>query len=585
MRIYFNLLFILILAISSSLYAKNAAVATAHPLATQAAIDILNQGGNAFDAAITASAVLAVVEPYSSGLGGGGFWLLHRAADQHTVMLDGRETAPAAAHADMYLDAQGNAIKGASINGAKAAGIPGEPAALAYLAKQYGKLPLQTTLQAAIQLAQKGFPVDAYYQKMLKYRLDSLRNSPAAKSIFLSNNQIPAIGTLIKQSDLSKVLQKIAQQGKAGFYQGEVAEKLVQSVQAAGGIWTKEDLANYQVKLRQANQFTYGNMKITSAALPSSGGLVLHEIFNMLAHYDLSKMSTIQQTHIIVEAMRRAYRDRAEFMGDSDFVKVPSEKLTSSAYTQTLLKTLSLEKATKSSDLPKTAASDYQGNDTTHFSIMDQAGNRVAATLSINYPFGSGFVAAGTGVLLNDEMDDFSIKANTPNVYGLVGSSANAIAAGKRMLSSMSPTFVEDEQRIALIGSPGGSRIITMVLLGILAFEKGLSAQEIVNTPRFHHQYLPDAIQLEPQIFTAAQQQQLQALGHQLDQHNDVWGNMQLVVYNKKTGEMTAASDKRAIGTSQVIAIKQEAIPAIKSQAKSTSTSIEKNMTPAINLQ
>jgi gamma-glutamyltranspeptidase/glutathione hydrolase len=555
MRIYLSLLLLFIVSISSSLHAKNAAVATAHPLATQAAIDILNQGGNAFDAAITASAVLAVVEPYSSGLGGGGFWLLHRAADNSNIMLDGRETAPSAATADMYLDKQGKPLSGASINGAKAAGIPGEPAALAYLAKKYGKLPLQKSLNAAIQVAKKGFPVDAYYQRMLKYRIDSVRESPAAQAIFLKNKQIPAIGTLIKQTDLAHVLQKLAQEGKAGFYQGEIAQKLVKSVQASGGIWTKADLANYQVKLRQPVQFNYRNMKIISAALPSSGGLVLNEILNILAHYDLNKMDQIQQTHIIVEAMRRAYRDRAEFMGDSDFVKVPTEKLSSTHYTQQLLKTLSLDKATKSSDLPKTLNSDYQGNDTTHFSILDQAGNRVSATLSINYPFGSGFVAEGTGVLLNDEMDDFSIKANTPNVYGLVGTKANAISAGKRMLSSMSPTFIEDDERIALIGSPGGSRIITMVLLGILAFEKDLSAEQIVNTARFHHQYLPDKIQLEPKIFSAAQQQQLQSLGHHLDQKEDGWGNMQIVIYDKKTGVTTAASDNRGMGQSQVITV------------------------------
>jgi len=585
MRIYFSLLLMSIISVSSSLYAKNAAVATAHPLATQAAIDILKNGGNAFDAAITASAVLAVVEPYSSGLGGGGFWLLHRAKDNSTLMLDGRETAPLAATADMYLDKQGNAIKDASINGAKAAGIPGEPAALAYLAKQYGQLPLQKSLNAAIQLANKGFPVDAFYQKMLKYRIDSLRNSPAAQKIFLSNNQIPAIGTIIKQTDLAYVLQKLAQQGKAGFYEGEIAEKLVSSVQAAGGIWTKQDLANYQIKLRQAVQFRYHNMNIISAALPSSGGLVLNEILNILAHYDLSKMDQIQQTHIIVEAMRRAYRDRAEFMGDSDFVNVPTEKLSSDAYTQQLLKTLSLDKATKSSDLPKTSNSNYQGNDTTHFSIMDQDGNRVSATLSINYPFGSGFVAEGTGVLLNDEMDDFSIKANTPNVYGLVGSKANEIRAGKRMLSSMSPTFIEDDQRIALIGSPGGSRIITMVLLGILAFEKGLSAEQIVDIPRFHHQYLPDVIQLEPKILSATQQQKLQTLGHHLDQKEDTWGNMQLVIYDKKTGTMTAASDKRVIGQSQVIEIKQIDTQSANSQTHSTSNSAGKNTASQINLQ
>jgi gamma-glutamyltranspeptidase/glutathione hydrolase len=240
-------------------------------------------------------------------------------------------------------------------------------------------------------------------------------------------------------------------------------------------------------------------------------------------------------------------------MGDSDFVTVPVQKLISSAYTTQLKQSIKSNQATPSIDLPPTSHSDYQSTDTSHFSILDQAGNRVAATLSINYPFGSGFVATGTGVLLNDEMDDFSIKANTANVYGLVGSKANAIVAGKRMLSSMSPTFIEDNERVAIIGSPGGSRIITMVLLGILEFTQGKTATEIVNTPRFHHQYLPDVIQLEPNSFSVKDKKQLQAMGHHLQQKDEPWGNMQLVIYNKKTATASAASDKRVIGRSQVI--------------------------------
>lgn len=532
---------------------QNAAIATAHPLATQAAIQILKQGGNAFDAAITASAVLAVVEPYSSGLGGGGFWLLHRAKDNHTTMLDGREIAPLAASADMYLDKQGEVIPAASMNGAKAAGIPGVPAALVYLAKEYGQLPLQKSLATAIQLAKTGFPVDDFYQKMTKIRLSSLQQSPAASQLFLRDQKVPKIGTLIKQANLAKVLEAIAKQGKAGFYQGEVADKLVKQVQAAGGIWTKEDLAQYQIKLRQPVQFQYKDLKITTVDLPSSGGLVLNEIFNILQHYDLETMDQAQRVHIIVEAMRRAYRDRAEFMGDTDFVSVPSQRLRSKAYADHLIKTIQLDKATPSRDLPLTSHSDSQGKDTTHFSILDQQGNRVSATLSINYPFGSGFVAEGTGILLNNEMDDFSSKPNTPNVYGLVGTKANAIEPKKRMLSSMSPTFVENEQRFALIGSPGGSRIITMVLLGILEFEKGKTADEIVNAPRFHHQYLPDTIQLEPNLLSEKVQQQLTNMGHQLDQKTSPWGNMQLVIYNKQTATASAASDGRVIGQSQVL--------------------------------
>ena len=533
--------------------AKQAAIATAHPLATDAGIEILKQGGNAFDAAVTVTSVLAVVEPYSSGLGGGGFWLLHKAADQSQIMLDARETAPLAAHQDMYLDASSNVIQGASITGAKAAGIPGEPAALVWLAEKYGKLPLKQTLQPAIKLAQEGFAVDQYYQKMVKFRLDDIRKSPIASQIFLSDNNIPKIGKLIKQTDLAHVLQLLAEQGKQGFYTGEIADKLVKGVKNAGGIWSKEDLAEYKIKLRKPVQIKYKGMKISSAALPSSGGIVLAEIFNILANYDLESMADAQRIHTIVEAMRRAYRDRAEYMGDTDFVTVPIQKLTSKSYAENLVKTIQAKQATASKDLPATSHSNYQGTDTTHFSILDSEGNRVSATLSINYPFGSCFVPKGTGVLLNDEMDDFSIKPNTPNVYGLVGAKANAIQAGKRMLSSMSPTFIEDDNRIALIGSPGGSRIITMVLLGALEFAKNKTADEIVNTPRFHHQYLPDAIQLEPNAINEKVRKQLESYGHKLDPKDEPWGNMQVVIYDKKTGIATAASDKRVIGKSQVL--------------------------------
>ena len=546
---------IFITLLPSYSFAGQAAIATAHPLATNAGASILKQGGNAFDAAVTVTAVLAVVEPYSSGLGGGGFWLLHRNSDNSKVMLDGREVAPLAAHRDMYLDKLGKVIKGSSITGAKSSGIPGEPAALVYLAKHYGNLPLAETLKPAIELAKKGFPVDAFYQRMMKFRLDDIRQSPAASKIFLSENEIPKIGQLIKQPDLARVLQLLADKGKQGFYTGEVAEQLVNGVQKSGGIWTKEDLAQYKVAVRQPVAFKYKDMTISSAALPSSGGIVLAEILNMLSAYDLDAMDEAQRTHLIVESMRRAYRDRAEFMGDSDVVSVPIKKLISQAHAKEIGQSIKLGKSTKSSDLAPTSHSEYKGTDTTHFSILDNEGNRVAATLSINYPFGSCFVPEGTGILLNDEMDDFSIKPNTPNVYGLVGAEANAIKAGKRMLSSMSPTFIENDERFAIIGSPGGSRIITMVLLGILEFNKGKSADAIVNTPRFHHQYLPDAIQLEPNTFTSKTREKLKSFGHALDIQDDTWGNMQLVIYDKKNNIATAASDSRVIGKSQVLEI------------------------------
>jgi len=531
---------------------QSAAIASAHPLATQAGEQILLQGGNAFDAAVAVTAALAVVEPYSSGIGGGGFWLLHREKDNYQVMIDGRERAPLNAHRDMYLDNNDQLIKGASINGAMSAGIPGVPAAMEHLAKKYGKLPLSKSLQPAIRYAKNGFAVDEHYQRMAGFRLQALRSSTAAARIFLQNNNVPDKGYLIKQADLADTLSLIAEQGRDGFYSGKVAEKMISSVQQAKGIWTLEDLKKYQVVEREPIRGQINNMSIISAAPPSSGGIALVEIFNQLSNYPVTGMNKVQRTHHVVETMRRAYRDRAEHLGDTDYVDVPVEQLTSLDYAAGLTSTIHPAKATPSHLLPG-ILKPAQGQDTTHFSIIDHQGNRVAATLSINYPFGSCFVAAGTGVLLNDEMDDFSAKPGEPNVYGLVGAEANAIEPGKRMLSSMSPTFVETDGRIAVIGTPGGSRIITMVLLGALAFNEGATANEIVNLPRYHHQYLPDKIFYEKNALAEETVRQLQAMGHKLQAADSTWGNMQLVIWNKKQRTMDAASDGRGVGSSKII--------------------------------
>ena len=546
-------LFVLLLNISCSTNVRQpAAIASAHPLATQAGEEILKAGGNAFDAAIAVTAALAVVEPYSSGLGGGGFWLLHREKDNFDVMLDGREKAPLRAYRDMYLDANGDVIKGASINGPLAAGIPGVPAAMVHLAEKYGQLPLAQSLKPAIHYARKGFAVDEHYRRMAGFRLKALQSSAAAVDIFLVNLKVPKKGFLIKQPDLAHTLSLIAKQGYDGFYKGVLARKMVDGVQQAGGIWTLKDLSDYQVVEREPIRGQYRGMEITSAAPPSSGGIAIVEILNQLSSYPLEKFDETQLTHHIVEAMRRAYRDRAEYLGDTDFINVPVEKLINKNYAAGLRATIHPEKATPSELLPG-VMKNYPGQDTTHFSIMDHQGNRVAATLSINYPFGSGFVAPGTGVLLNDEMDDFSAKPGEPNVYGLVGAEANAIEPGKRMLSSMSPTFLETENRIAVIGTPGGSRIITMVLLGSLAFHQGVSAERIVNLPRFHHQYLPDVISYEAEALTDKTVEQLQAKGHRLKSSKRAWGNMQVVIWNKKKQEIDAASDNRGIGKFTVL--------------------------------
>lgn len=529
--------------------APQAAIATASPLATKVGMQILQEGGNAFDAAIAVTAVLAVAEPYGSGIGGGGFYLLHNKKQNLNVMLDARETAPLAATADMYV-VNGKVDNRASKVGALAAGIPGIPAAITHLAKKYGRLPLAKTLAPAIKIANEGFEVTERYQKMIAYARDKF--SAEAATVFIPKDALE-LGDLIVQKDLAVTLGLMAKQGSKGFYQGKVAKKLLSAVKAKGGIWTQKDFDQYQVKERQPIQFKYHDNLITTVALPSSGGLVLAEMLHMLESYPLNKMDGLKQVHLLTEVMRRAYRDRAAYMGDNDFVDVPVSKLLNRYYAQGLAASIRMGKATPSEYFDSIQKEPpVKGQDTTHFSIMDKAGNRVAATLSINFPFGSGFMPAGTGVVLNNEMDDFSAQPGVANAYGLVGNDANAIEGGKRMLSSMTPTFVENDKRLAIVGTPGGSRIITMVMLGILKFTKEATADEIVTMPRFHHQYLPDVIQYETGSLSRDLQYELQLSGHRLRELNRFYGNMQIVIQDKATGLLSAASDPRGEGLSLV---------------------------------
>ena len=528
------------------------AVASAHPLATRAGLEILGQGGNAFDAAVAVSAALAVVEPYSSGLGGGGFWLLHRQNDGLDVMIDGREMAPGAATADMYLDAQGKPRPRASLDGPLAAGIPGLPAALVHIARKYGRLPLARSLAPAIRYAEQGFPVDARFRVMAHFRRDLLRRSPAAARQFLVDGKVPADGHVLKQPDLARTLRALAREGRAGFYEGETARRMVSAVRGAGGIWSEKDLSGYTVIERKPMTGTYRGIRIVSAAPPSAGGVGLVEMLNILSGYDLTHADRATRDHLVVEAMRRAYRDRAAYLGDPAFVDMPLRRLTNPDYAAGLRAAIDPARATPSALLAPTAPTVSAGTDTTHFSILDQQGNRVAATLSINYPFGCGFIAPGTGVVLNDEMDDFAKAPGKPNVYGLVGGRANAIAPGKRPLSSMSPTFVETTDRVGILGTPGGSRIVTMVLLGILDFAAGETPQDWVSLPRFHNQYLPDRIQYEPGAFSDTERRKLKAMGHTLDRMNRRYGNMQAILWDKAAGKVEAASDPRGIGAAEV---------------------------------
>ena len=529
-----------------------AAIASADPLATAAGMQILEQGGNAFDAAVAVAATLAVVEPAGSGLGGGGFFLLYLADKDEYRFIDAREMAPAAAHRDMYLDERGAPIPRASVDGPLAAGIPGEPAAMVHLSENYGRLPFQKLLEPAIQHAEQGFPIGRRALLGLRFRTNTILRSPAMAEIFLRDDKAPAEGTLIVQNDLANTLKRFAADGMPGFYEGETAKLLVDGVRAAGGIWTLADLANYRVVEREPLVSEYRDMRIVSAPLPSSGGIVLTQMLKFLSGYDLQSMSEAQQTHYLVEGMRRAYRDRAMYLGDADFVAVPQAMLLDEYYSAGQRVSVSADRATPSSELVGIEPDQSEGTQTTHFSVIDSDGNRVAATITINTWYGAAFVPPGTGIVLNNEMDDFSIKPGVPNDFELIGNDANAVAAGKRPLSSMSPSFLESNRGVAIVGTPGGSRIITMVLRAALAWQQGASAQDMVELKRFHHQYLPDEISFEPDAISEAAQLELEEMGHNLSVARRPFGNMNVVTWDYATGEVAAATDPRGEGEGRV---------------------------------
>ncbi len=530
----------------------NAAIVSAHPIATQAGYDILEKGGNAFDAAIAVSATLGVVEPFGSGIGGGAFWLLYHAKSDSYLVIDAREIAPLEARADMYLDEQGEPIKGASTSGPLAAGIPGMPAAWAEISEQFGLQNLSDTLAPAIKAAQEGFAVDERYIAGVSYKQKQLLENKAASGIFLDNGAVPQKGWILKQEDLARTLQAIAKHGADGFYNGEIAKVMVDDVRAHGGIWTLQDLNNYHVKERQPIITRYQGAKIIMPPLPSSGGLVIGNILNILSEHDLKSYSSVDQKHLIIEAMKHAYYNRAIHMGDEDFVSVPTQDILSVELAKQQNAMIKMDKALPSSEIAQIADQSPKGTETTHFAVIDKEGNRVSVTQSINFWFGSGFVARGTGVLLNNEMDDFVIKPGVANGYGLIGTDKNAIAPEKRMLSSMSPTFVEDEKGVLILGTPGGSRIISMNLLTILSYLNGETGQALVSAPRYHHQFMPDKVVYEDGAFTDAEFGALKEKGHTLEQSNRKYGNMQVIYWNKGTQSVDTFSDPRGHGAGRV---------------------------------
>ncbi len=531
-----------------------AAIASGHRLATEAGLEILKAGGNAFDAAVAVSSTLSVVEPISSGLGGGGLFLLYDARTGQDLFLDARETSPASATPDKYLDKAGNLDEEKSQNGPWSAGIPGLPAALVELAGKHGRLPLKQSLQPAIRIARDGFPVYGRMARGYKQRMDVMRRYPGTREVYERNGRPIAEGDLFKQPELAHTLELLAEQGFDGFYRGETAKKLVAGVNQAGGRWTAQELAGYRVKQRAPIVFDYKGWKITTAPPPSSGGIALATMLQILEPYDLPKMDEAHRIHLVVEAMRRAYRDRTFFLGDPDFTDIPQDILLSRDYANGLRATIHPDKATPS-DLLSGQPTPLEDDETTHFSIIDGEGNRVGGTQTVNLLYGSGLIPKGTGVLLNDEMDDFALKPGTPNAFGVMGYAANAPKPGKRMLSSMTPTFMESADKAVVIGTPGGSRIITMVLLGMLGYDAGLDAQAVAALPRYHHQWLPDVIDAEPKAIGADAAKALQAMGHKLDLPGDdaaggrgsshVWGNLQTVEWDKRANTLSAGSDPR----------------------------------------
>ena len=532
--------------LSNELFQFKGAVVTSNALATEVGEKILAEGGNAYDAATTISAMLSVVEPFASGLGGGAFWLIYDAKSNKYKMLDARETAPLQSHKNMYLDENEDIIKNISTLGPLSAGIPGIPAVLSYVNDKYGSKKLSTLLDPAYKAAINGFPVNERYLKGANYKKEWLKKYKETEAIFLDKGEVPQKGWILKQADLARTIKKIMKDGHKSFYTGSFAKKMVESVQSNGGIWTEEDLNRYKVLEREPVRSTYKGISIIAPGLPSSGGLVLSNALNILAGYELDKLSLTAQKHLIIESLRRAYYERAIKMGDPDFMDNSLEFLLTPSYAAKQRESININYATDNQTL-EFADPPYQGqgNDTTHFSVIDKFGNRVAVTQSINFWFGSAFVPKGTGVLLNNEMDDFSIKPGTENGYGLIGYDANAVEPGKRMLSSMTPTFLESERGFVILGTPGGSRIISMILLATLEWINGGDAKSMVSLPRFHHQYHPDYVLYEEEAFMSSEIDKLESMGHTFKKSNRQFGNMQIIMWEHENNKIEVASDPR----------------------------------------
>jgi gamma-glutamyltranspeptidase/glutathione hydrolase len=527
-------------------------VVSAHPAASEAGVEMLRLGGNAVDAAVATALVAGVVEPYSAGIGGGGFMLIRDGSTGQIHVIDYREVAPAAATRDMYLDAKGDVIPGASDVGHLAAAVPGTVAGLHLAQQKYGKLPWKKVVAPAIKWADEGFPADDKYIGMARAEKARLASHPETARTFLARGgEVPAYGATIRQRDLAKTLRLIAKRGPSAFYTGKIAKAIAAEMAANGGLITEADLANYKPREVEPLRGTWRGYEIVTMPPPSSGGVHLIQMLNVLEHSDLSASgwNSSATIHLLAETMRRAYADRAEFLGDPAFVDVPVEGLTSKEYAKDLFTGISRSRATPSASIGHGDPRKYESDDTTHLCTIDADGYAVSLTQTINYSFGSGVTIPGTGILMNNEMDDFSAKAGVPNLYGLVGSDANAIAGGKIPLSSMTPTMVlRDGKPVLVVGSPGGARIITTVLnvvLNHLVF--GMDVQEAVDAPRIHHQWLPDELRVEPRAVSRDVVRILESMGHKVSEQPE-FGSAMAIGVDAETGDFLGAADSRGVG-------------------------------------
>jgi gamma-glutamyltranspeptidase/glutathione hydrolase len=544
-------------------HAPKAMVATVHPEASQAGVAIMQQGGNAVDAAVAIGFALAVVYPEAGNIGGGGFMLFRR-PDGEVHFLDYREKAPAKATANMYLDSKGNVVPDMSTLGYKAIAVPGSVAGLAYAQQHWGKLSLKQVMEPAIRLARDGFVLE--YDQTRSFQDSDLAKFPESHRIFQRDGNYYKPGEVFKQPELAKTLERIAE-NPDNFYHGAMARELADALQKGGGLITTDDLAHYEVRERQPVRSTYRGYEIISAPPPSSGGVSLIEALNILEGYDLAKQGgdSAQVVHLTSEAYQRAFFDRAEFLGDPDFSKIPVAQLIDKRYGNAWRETINLRHATPSSALRRPAIfsqldsyasshpqpkSVHEPEHTTHYSVVDPEGNAVSVTTTLNDNFGSRVTAEGLGFLLNNEMDDFAAKQGVPNLYGLIQGPANAIGPGKRPLSSMTPTIILKGSKLFLVlGSPGGSTIITTVanvLMGVVDY--GLNIQEAVDAPRFHDQWMPDEIKIEKIGFSPDTIRILEHMGHKIDASERFWGDAECIAIDEQTGERLGASDGRNNG-------------------------------------